>query len=87
MVLNKLDLLPKEQRELVCEEILDKLQWKGPVYKISAIKSEGTKQLCFDIMEWMEACAAAEAEDSTLAEAELRLRSLMDAESREKIQA
>jgi len=87
LVMNKLDLLSEDQQKLVCDELLDKLQWKGPVYKISAIKGQGTKQLCFDIMAWIEERAAAEAGDSTLAEAELRLRLLMDAESREKIQA
>ena len=87
LVLNKLDLLSEDQRDLVCEEILNKLQWDGPVYKISAIKGEGTKQLCFDIMGWIEERTEEEAGDESLAEAERRLRSLMDAEAREKLQA
>ncbi len=87
LVLNKLDLLPEEQREQVCSEVLAKLQWDGPVYRVAAINGEGTQQLCFDIMEWIEARAAAEAEDQSLAEAELALRAQMDAEAREKLQA
>lgn len=87
LVLNKLDLLPEEQHEQVCSEVLAKLQWDGPVYRVAAINGEGTQRLCFDIMAWIEARAAAEAEDETLAEAELALRAQMDAEAREKLQA
>ncbi len=87
LVLNKLDLLPEDQRKQVCKELQQQLGWDGPVYHISAIKGEGTKQLCFDIMEWMEARSAEEAEDESLAEAERALRVRMDTEARQKLQA
>lgn len=54
LVLNKLDLIPEEQRETHCARILKDLQWQGPVYKIAAINKQGTQQLCFDIMDYVE---------------------------------
>lgn len=54
LVLNKTDLLPKEDAELVCRDIIDQLKWTGPVYEISAISAEGTKELTFDIMNYLE---------------------------------
>lgn len=54
LVLNKLDLLPEEEREARCAAVLKRLRWTGPVYQIAAIKKQGTEQLCFDIMNFVE---------------------------------
>ncbi len=54
LVLNKTDLLPREDAETVCRHIIEQLQWTGPVYEISAISAEGTKELIFDIMNYLE---------------------------------
>ena len=54
LVLNKTDLLPKEDTETVCRHIIEQLQWTGPVYEISAISADGTKELIFDIMNYLE---------------------------------
>ncbi len=54
LVLNKLDLLPEEERVERCEEILKRLDWQGPVYRIAAISKEGTRGLMQDIMEYIE---------------------------------
>lgn len=54
LVLNKTDLLPKEDTETVCRHIIEQLQWTGPVYEISAISADGTKELVFDIMNYLE---------------------------------
>lgn len=54
LVLNKTDLLPREDVETVCRHIIEQLQWTGPVYEISAISAEGTKELIFDIMNYLE---------------------------------
>jgi GTP-binding protein len=32
-----------------------KLGWKGPWYMVSAVNGEGTRELCFAIMEFLEA--------------------------------
>lgn len=55
LVLNKVDLLPREERERRCEDIVRRLQWTGPVFRISALAAEGTQILVFKIMEYIEA--------------------------------
>jgi GTP-binding protein len=50
LVLNKLDLVSKGERQAVCDQIIKGLNWKGPVYQISAINKQGVDQLCNDIM-------------------------------------
>jgi len=50
LVLNKLDLVPEQQRAAHCQAIIDKLQWTAPVFKISGLTGEGTQQLCQAIM-------------------------------------
>ena len=36
------------------EEIVRRLRWKGPVYRISGVTRQGTQQMCFDIMRRLE---------------------------------
>lgn len=54
LVLNKVDLLPAEEREQRCQAIVTALEWQGPVFLISAMKQVGTRELCFRIMEVIE---------------------------------
>ncbi|MCP3687091.1 MAG: GTPase ObgE [Gammaproteobacteria bacterium] len=54
LVLNKLDMLGEDRQTEICEEIIKKLQWQAPVYKISALNRHGVTQLCQDIMAFME---------------------------------
>lgn len=50
LVLNKIDLLDLDEIENTCQDIVNQLGWKGPVYKISALNKEGTQPLCYDLM-------------------------------------
>ena len=50
LVFNKIDLLPREESDAIIQDVVKALEWRGPVYAISAVDGEGTKQLCFDIM-------------------------------------
>jgi GTP-binding protein len=59
LVLNKLDLLPEDEREARCKRIIKGLKWKGPVFRISGITGEGTRDLCFKVMERLEHTGAA----------------------------
>lgn len=54
LLLNKIDLVPEDLREELCQEVLDKLDWQGPVYRISGQHGEGCATLCNDIMEHLE---------------------------------
>lgn len=49
LVINKIDLLASEMLDQVVEGIVSKLEWRGPVFAISAATGEGTKELCREI--------------------------------------
>jgi len=87
LVLNKVDLLPEDEREARCRDIVQRLDWQGPVYRVAAISGDGTKALCGDIMTHLEQCWADESRDPELAEHERALQTAMQAEARERIQA
>lgn len=59
LVLNKLDLIPEDEREAYCADIVQRLKWDGPVFRIIAASGEGTRELCFRIMEHLEAAQRA----------------------------
>jgi len=54
LVLNKVDLIPEDERDEVCADIIKAIQWQGPVYQISAISGTGTDRLMKDIMAHIE---------------------------------
>lgn len=54
LVLNKVDRLPEREIDGVCKSIIKDLKWQGPVFKISAINGDGTKDLMFAIMNFLE---------------------------------
>jgi GTP-binding protein len=58
LVLNKVDLLPPDEAEKRCKDIVRRLRWKGPVYRISGLARQGTEKLCGDIMKRLEERAA-----------------------------
>jgi GTP-binding protein len=61
LVLNKLDLLPPEQRQKRTAALVKKLKWTGPVYGISALTADGTKRLVQDVMTYLEGQREADA--------------------------
>ena len=54
LVLNKSDLLDDEELKIKQDDIIQRLNWEGPVYTISAISKKGTEKLAFDIMQQLE---------------------------------
>ena len=40
-VLNKLDMVPEEEREARVKDFIKRLRWKGPAFKVSALAREG----------------------------------------------
>ena len=54
LVLNKTDLLPESDVDAHCDAIVSRLEWQGPVYRISAASGNGTRQLAADIMNHLE---------------------------------
>lgn len=86
LVLNKLDLIPEGEREARCQDVIDRLQWQGPVYKIAAINREGTFPLCGDIMEYIEQRRLRAEEDEEFAAQVQAERDQVEAEAREHIE-
>jgi GTP-binding protein len=54
LVLNKIDLLPEDERAGVVEEFVRRFRWKGPVFAIAAVSGEGCRALTFAIMQHVE---------------------------------
>lgn len=62
LVLNKTDLLPADESRALCQNIIDAMNWNGPVYEISAATGSGTKLLASDIQNRLEHLNALQAE-------------------------
>ncbi len=54
LVLNKKDLLAETEFESRREALLKSLEWKGPVFALSALTGEGTQPLIYALMEHLE---------------------------------
>lgn len=54
LVINKIDLLPEDEQQQVCDDLIKRLNWKGKVFRLSAISKKGTQDLCFQIMDYVE---------------------------------
>ena len=55
LVLNKLDMVPTEDRAARCKDIVKRLKWKGPVFEISALAREGLQPMLHAIYEHVHA--------------------------------
>jgi GTP-binding protein len=62
LVLNKIDLLPEDEAAERCREIVRRLRWKGPVFRISGATGQGTKELMQAVMRHIEETAPQPAE-------------------------
>ena len=74
LVLNKTDLLDEEELEQKKRDIIERLDWKGPVFTISALSKSGTEELVYRIMEQLE-------EDRLLAKEIQQQESALDTET------
>ena len=54
LVLNKVDRVLDEELDAHCQQIIDALNWTAPVFKIAAINGQGTRELMFAIMEFLD---------------------------------
>ncbi len=59
LVLNKLDLLPEDEREKEAKAFVKAYRWKRPVFAICAINGSGTRELVYAIQGWLDANPAA----------------------------
>ena len=54
LVFNKIDVLPKENVQIVIDSICKSIQWQGPTYAISTVSKVGLDALCNDILLYLE---------------------------------
>jgi GTP-binding protein len=71
LVLNKLDMVPEEERKARVADFVKRFKWKGPVFTIAALTGEGCKELCYAIKDHLATIKAEEA--AALAEPDVRL--------------
>lgn len=86
LVLNKADQLLDEEREERMREVVERLDWKGPVFVISALESDGTEALAQAIMRYLDERALRIAEDPQYAEALAELDRQIEDEARARLQ-
>ena len=60
LVLNKMDLVPEDIREELCQEVLERLDWQGKVFRVSGQSGEGCDDLCEQIMDYLDDLKEAE---------------------------
>ncbi|SFM07587.1 Obg family GTPase CgtA [Variovorax sp. OV329] len=60
LVLNKLDMIPVEERAAKVKDFVKRLRYKGPVFEISALTREGCEQLVQSVYQQVRAAQVAE---------------------------
>ncbi len=86
LVFNKIDMMLPEDADARIADVVAAVGWTGPVFRISALAGEGTRDLCQAIMVRLEAWRRIEAEDPEAAERERAMRARLEEEARRKVQ-
>ena len=55
LVLNKIDLVPEDERAARVKAFVKAYGWKGPVFAVAAVNGEGCLALVFKIQDWLDA--------------------------------
>jgi GTP-binding protein len=85
LVLNKMDLLPQDERAAFIKAFKKDLKWKGKMFTISAAQREGTRELCEALMTTVAEKNRLWHEDEAWREEELRAQQQMEYEIRQSI--
>ena len=86
LVLNKADQLLDDEREARVSSVVERLDWKGPVFVISALEREGTEELTQAIMRYLDERALRMAEEPAYAEQLAELDRQIEDEARARLQ-
>lgn len=84
--MNKVDLLQEDEVEDKCNEVVEALNWTGPVYRISAIQQKGTELVSQNIMTYLEDRMAKYASDPEVEVSDELHREIVEKEARERIE-
>ncbi len=55
LVLNKIDLVPAEERTARIAQFVKDYAWAGPVFPVVAISGEGCRELVYRVQDWLDA--------------------------------
>ena len=55
LIVNKVDLVSPQDRQIITKELVAQLSWEGPVFSISATSGEGCETVCQEVMTYLEA--------------------------------
>jgi len=80
LVLNKTDLLPPDEVDEHCQLIVDRLNWQGPVFTVSAVSGAGSRELTTAIMQHLELLREQELEEQARAQAQAQKKMQTQAE-------
>ena len=86
LVLNKVDLIPKDEVQDACQKVVTALSWEGPVFYISGLASLGTKSLCATIMDYIDDKRQQEEAEPELLVLADHQRQIIQAEARDRIE-
>ncbi|MDX2353978.1 Obg family GTPase CgtA [Stutzerimonas xanthomarina] len=86
LVLNKADQLLEEDRDERVQQVVERLEWGGPVFVISALEREGTEALSQAIMRYLDERLVRIAEEPAYAEALAELDRQIEDEARARLQ-
>ena len=87
LVLNKADQLLDDEREERMRAVVERLDWQGPVFVISALEREGTEALSQAIMRYMDERAVRIEEEPDYAAELAELDRRIEDEARARLQA
>jgi GTP-binding protein len=87
LVLNKADQLLDEDRDARLKAVIDRLDWQGPVFVISALEREGTEALSQEIMRYLDERTLRMEEEPQYAEQLAELDQRIEDEARARLQA
>jgi|TARA_B110000483_G_scaffold192258_1_gene228541 GTP-binding protein len=85
LVLNKTDLISKEDLERLKQRVQDELGWQGRLFCTSGVGKMGIDELCYETFDWLEERKHKESENEEVAQAEFKTQKDMQRESRESI--
>ena len=86
LVLNKADQLLEEDHDERVQRVVERLEWDGPVFVISALEREGTEALSQAIMRYLDERTVRIAEEPAYAEALAELDQQIEDEARARLQ-
>lgn len=87
LVLSKCDQLLEDEQQAILDDVVERLEWEGPVYVISASERMGTAELAKDVMNWLDEREHRLVEDEEYAEEMAKLDQRIEDEARAHIQA